>query len=95
MTTIPVMMSAQHVAMRARLGELEQLDVDDMLTRAEELLDHGADLYRAITGFATQFQMARHDAGALAMQGRILQEAVDAAAGLSPAPRPERRDVDG
>lgn len=91
---IPVMLAAQHVAMCAKLNEVVAQDVEAMLGQAEEMLDHGAPFYRAITGFATQYMAARHDADALAMQGRILEEALMVELGLS-APPSERRDING
>lgn len=89
-----VILAAQHIAMRAKLNEVDALDVDDMLARAEEILDHGSDFYRAITGFATRYQVVRHDAEALALEGRWLAHAVEKELGLVRA-LPERRDLDG
>jgi len=66
-----------------------------MVSRAEELLDSADPLFRAITGFATQFQVSRHDHGAMAMQGRILAEAVEHAAGIPDRRPPARSDIDG
>jgi hypothetical protein len=91
---IPVLLAVQHVALSARLNEVGPQDVEAMLAQAEEMLDHGAPLYRAVTGFATQYMEVRRDEGALAMQGRILEEALHVELGLI-APAAARRDVDG
>lgn len=90
----PALMAAQAVAMRAMIDDLTQMDVDDMRNLAEELLDTDLAIYRAVTGFATQYDLARHDPEALAMQGRILRDAVLAAVGSGPV-LAERRDIDG
>ncbi len=94
MTNILVGLSAQSVAMQAMINDLDHHSVDDLRQRAEELLDRDDPLYRAITGFATQYQLASGDPGALAMQGRILRDAVLAHAG-GDVQRRERRDIDG
>ncbi len=86
--------TALAVAMAAIVNDLDQLAVNDMRTRAEELLDHGSPLYRACTGFATQYQVCHTDPDALAMQGRILKEAVHRELGLI-QDAPARRDTDG
>lgn len=86
--------NALAVAMAAIVNDLDQLAVSDMLTRAEELLDHASPLYVACTGFATQYQVCHHDPDALAMQGRILKEAVHREMGLVPDTT-ERRIADG
>lgn len=89
-----VLLAAQHVAMRAKLGEVDPMDVDDLLARAEEMLDHGSDLYRAVTSFATRFQVVRHEREELVREGRWLAHAVEKDLGLVPE-LPERRDLDG
>ena len=91
---LPAKLAAQAVAMRAMVNDLDQMSVDDMRTRAEELLDTDLPIYRAVTGFATQYDLASHDPEALAMQGRILRDAVLAAVGSGPV-LVERRDIDG
>lgn len=94
MTDVSVMLAAQSVAMRAMINDLDQHAVDDMRQRAEELLTSDSDLFRAITGFVTQYELARHEPGDLAMQGRILRDQVLSASGAVPEHR-ERRDIDG
>lgn len=89
-----VILAAWHAAMRAKLGDLDMMDVEDMRVRAEELLDHGCDLYRAITGFATRVEIVRHDRDALACEGRWLAHALERELGLV-RDLPERRDIDG
>ncbi len=82
------------VAMRAIAGDLEQSDVDNLVTRADELLVRGDPLGRAITGFATQHQLAAQDPEALAGLGRDLVHAV-AVASMPVPPDGERRDING
>lgn len=96
MTDVSLMMSAQSVAMRAMLGDLDAHAVDDMRTRAEEL-GCGQALFRAIMSFATQYELVRRDPGALRVQGEALRDAIlEASAGpVSHAQLRERRDIDG
>lgn len=94
MSDLSVKIAAQHVAMRAKLNELDPLDVEDLLGRAEEVLDHGSDFYRAITGFATRYQVARHDPGQLAAEGRWLAEALEREIGMAAPSTPYRSDTD-
>lgn len=97
MTDFALMLAAQSVAMRAMINDLDAHAVDDMRTLAEELAC-GQALFRAITGFATQYQVVRRDPAALKAEGEALRDAVLAASGApvirSPA-LPERRDIDG
>jgi hypothetical protein len=89
-----MILAAQHIAMRAKLNEVDPHDVDDMRTRAEEVLDHGSDFYRAITSFATRYQVVRYEPDELAREGRWLDHAIEKELGLVRA-LPERRDLDG
>lgn len=91
---LPALFAAQAVALSARTGALTQNAVDDMRTRAEELLPRGDDLRAAILSFATMYEDCRRDAGALAMQGRILDAALSRALNPEAGPR-DRRDIDG
>lgn len=91
---VSVQLAALSVAMGATVNDLDPLAVDDCLTQAQQLLASDHPLYRAVTGFATQYQLCRHDTDALAMQGRILRGAVETACGAAPL-RHERSDIDG
>ena len=97
MSDISVMLAAQSVAMQAMIDDLDQSAVDDMRTRAEEL-KCGQALYRAITSFATQYQIVRHDPPALRAEGEVLRDAVLAASRApagGTAVSPDRSDIDG
>lgn len=97
MSDVQVMLAAQAVAMRAMVNDLDAQAVDHMRTLAEELAC-SQPLYRAITGFATQFELNWRDGPALEREGRVLLEAVRDAAATHGAPvtdLPVRRDIDG
>ena len=97
MSDVSVMLAAQSVAMRAMVNDLDQHAVDDMRTRAEELACSQT-LFRAITSFVTQYELARFDRDALRAEGEALRDAVVQASAVpaSHAPAlPERRDIDG
>lgn len=92
---MPALIAAQAVAMSARTGSLTQHMVDDLRTKAEELLARDDDLRPAILRFATKFEEYRRDAYALTKLGEELEREVSAALNPGrPVPR-ERRDVDG
>ena len=90
-----VLFAATAVALTARTGGLTQNAVDDLRTKAEELLDRGDDLRLAVLSFATMWEEYHRDPYALEKLGEALGRAVDQA--LNPAARParERRDIDG
>jgi len=97
MSDLAVKLAAQEVAMRAMIGELDQSAVDNMRALAEELAC-GQVLFRAIIGFATQYEILRYDAAALRRQGEILRDVVIDVAGTpagSGTALPERSDIDG
>jgi hypothetical protein len=90
------LMAALSVALNARTNQLTQNVVDDMRTKAEELLprDHAA--YGAIMNFATMYELHRRDVPVLAELGDQLQRAIDWATAPAPTPAlPYRRDIDG
>ena len=90
----PVLMAALSVAMSARTNMLSQHAVDDMRTRAEELLERDDPMRSAVLTFATQWEAHHRDPHGLRYCGEELQRALDADLGLEP-PRRERRDIDG
>lgn len=95
MTDVSVLMAAHAVAMRAMINDLDAHAVDDMRTRAEEMAC-GQAVFRAITNFATQYELVRRDPPALAAEGRTLRDALAATAPAGAAQAmPERRDIDG
>lgn len=90
----PALLAAQSVSMRARIGGLEAHEVDDMRTRAEELLDRRDQLRAAIFEFHTMYQMHPRPGPELVELGDELGRAVDRA--LRPeAPDAGRVDIHG
>lgn len=92
---MPALTAALSVAMSARTGSLTQHAVDDLRTKAEELLPRTDDLRFAIISFATRYEQLRRDPVAVKYLGEELQGALGQALNPdSPALR-ERRDIDG
>lgn len=73
---VAVGMFAVAVAMRAKCKQVTSEDVDNLRVKAEELLDRDDPLFRAITGFATQYLEHRSDADQVAYLGRLLHDFV-------------------
>lgn len=91
---LSVAFDAFAVAMRAKAGQLDPLDVDQLVAAAGDALTADDPLARAITHFATQHQLLRRDPAALAELGQELSHAVDLA--LIPVPPGcERADIHG
>lgn len=82
------------VGMSAQVGGLVEMDVDALVTKAEQLLGSDDQLTQAITGFATQYQLARYEPARLAELGRHLVAYVDAVNTPEP-PDLNRRDIHG
>lgn len=91
---VPALMAAQAVALSARTGSLTQHAVDDMRTRAEELLGRDDPMRAAVLAFATQYELHRRDPYALQKLGEALERALRGALSLDQVLR-ERRDIDG
>jgi hypothetical protein len=89
---VAAIMAAFAVAMT---NQLMQQVVDDMRTKAEELLprDHAA--YPVIMAFATQYELHRRDPAQLAELGKTLQMGIRLALAPAPVKLPFRRDLDG
>lgn len=90
----PAYVAALAVALSAKTNMLTLHTVEDMRTKAEELLARDDPMRDAILSFATQWEAVRRDPHALRYHGEALQRALDEALGLTPAPRRERRDID-
>jgi hypothetical protein len=87
---MPALSAALAVALSARTGALTLHMVDDLRTKAEELLPRADPLRAAVLSFATRWEAHRHDAGAVLSLGETLQAALDAAlAAPPPAPPPD------
>lgn len=92
---LPAYMAALAVALSARTGGLTLHMVDDMRTKAEELLARDDPLRSAILTFCTMYEQDSRDAAALAAHGEDLQRAVQWVTAPAPAPERVRRDIDG
>jgi hypothetical protein len=92
---VPALFAAQAVAGEARTNMLTSHAVDDMRTKAEELLARDDPMRAAILDFATNYELVRRDPHGLRYHGEALARAIEADLGLTrPTPR-ERRDIDG
>lgn len=92
---MPALFAAQAVAMSARTDGLTLHAVEDMRTKAEELLMRDDPLRAAVLTFASMFEVHHRDKAALADLGVSLELAV--AQSIAPV-RPElrwRADIDG
>lgn len=92
---MPALFAAQAVALSARTGSLTQHAVDDLRTKAEELLPRGDDLRSEILSFATKYEELRRDAYAVEKLGETLERALAASLNPDRAAARERRDIDG
>ncbi len=91
---VPALMAAQAVALSARTDQLTRHMVDDMRTKAEELLPRNHPARPAILTFATMYEQHHRDPGQMQAQGRYLQDAIGQA--LNPdAPTPRRQIYGG
>lgn len=57
-TRVSVKFDAFSVAMQAKVGGLQQLDIDALVTKAEQMLSSDDPLTRAVNSFATQYDIA-------------------------------------
>lgn len=91
---IHALFAAQAVALSARCNQLTVHAVDDMRTKAEELLARDDPLRRAIIAFATGYEVLARDRYGLRKLGEVLQADLETV--LNPdAPQPRhRRDLD-
>lgn len=94
MSEMKCKMAAFSVAMGAKAGRLEALDVDVLEEQAEQLLAPDHPLRRAISEFATQFPVVVCEPPRLAEEGDRLLRAVELSA-LPDAPDAGRIDIHG
>lgn len=94
MSRLKCQMAAFSVAMGAKAGRLEALDVDVLEEQAEQLLEPGDPLRRAISDFATQFPVVVCEPPRLAEEGARLARAVELSA-RPDAPDAGRLDIHG
>jgi hypothetical protein len=86
--------SAVTVALKAKVGSLTPMDVEQLRVQAEELLDDDAPLRGAVFGFATQYELVRRSPGELVPVADALFQAVQLALRPDP-PDLHRRDIHG
>jgi hypothetical protein len=93
---VGVGMAALSAALKARVGCVTALDVEDLRARAEAELPPGDPLRRAVTQFAVQFDRHRRNRVALAEAGEQMQRFLTWHVAL---PRPpigaDRADIHG
>lgn len=86
--------AALALAYKAKVNEVDPLDVDHLLTEADTQLPHDHHIYRGISHFATQFQVAETDAARVRQLGDELARLVEAWAVPVP-PDLNRTDIHG
>lgn len=91
----PALMAAYAVALSARTQTLSPHAVEDMRTKAEELMPRGHAAYHAITAFATQYELHRRDPQKLSDLGEELEACLRRAVAPAAPERPWRADIDG
>lgn len=82
------------LAMQARVGGLEAVEVQGLIVRAGELLNRDDPVRRAIEWFGTQYEPVRFDAAALADLGSEAQRRATAVMREAP-PDTGRADIHG
>lgn len=92
---VSVMMAASAVALKAQHGGLTLHDVDDLRTKAEELLAKDDPFRPAVMTFATMYEQNRRNPAALAELGADLWRAVHYITAPPPPATRERKDIDG
>jgi hypothetical protein len=77
MSLIGFKFAAIAVAYRAQCGDVDPLDVDHLLVEADTRLHRDHRIFRAVSRFATQYQLAEHDRRALRQLGCELAAQVE------------------
>lgn len=81
---VQVGMSALSLALKARTHQCDDMDVEETHTLATQLLDDDDPMFRAVSSFATQYQIYATDRVMLAQIGEDLMHAVELAAQPDP-----------
>lgn len=89
-----ILSEAVSLGMQAMVGGLDPLDVDALVTRTQQLLDPDDAVARAVTTFATQHEVCRHDPVELARIGAQLRDQMIRIMRPEP-PDLHRRDIHG
>lgn len=95
MTKLKCRMAALAVAMAAKTGAVEALDVDTLEEMAAQLLHWDDPLRRAITEFAVQYELSIWDRTLLIAAGEALFRAVEQAAAPGVPIDADRVDIHG
>lgn len=90
-----VLFAATAVALSARVNSLTLHAVDDLRSKAEELLPRGDNLRSEILTFATMWEEYHRDAYALEKLGESLGRAVECALNPEAVPARVRSDIYG
>lgn len=90
---VKIAFAALAVAMQAKTGCVDQLDVDDLLTKCSQLLQVDDPLRIAVTRFTTQLEL-RPTREELAKLGHTLTDAIELALRPDP-PDAHRADIYG
>lgn len=93
-THVAALTAALAVAMNARTNQLAQHHVDDMRTKAEELLHRDHHAYPVIMAFATQYELHRRNPEQLAELGKTLEMGIRLAVAPASPELPFRSDID-
>lgn len=92
--SVQVGMSAFALAMKAKSNQADEMDVEEVVTLAQQMLPSSDPLHRAVTSFATEYQLIAHDADRLRVAGEELSAAVEQA--IQPVvPGSDRVDIYG
>ena len=83
------------LGMKARVNGVDAEDVEELRQRAEQLIDDADDpVRRAITEFATQYELCAHDFARLSELGDDLTGRIERA-NYAPPPGSDRKDTHG
>ena len=86
--------AALALAYKAKVNEVDPLDVDHLLTEVDTQLPHDHPIFRGVTHFATQYELAAQDAAAVMQLGDDLARLVEGWAVPAP-PDLNRKDIHG
>ncbi|GHF33152.1 hypothetical protein [Seohaeicola zhoushanensis] len=90
---VAVKFDAFAVAMQAKAGGLQQLDIDALVTKSEQLLGSAHRLSLAITHFATMWDVAQSDPQRVSLGDELLTFVQ--ALNMPEPPGQDRRDLHG
>lgn len=92
---VSVKLAAFDVALKAKVNDLPQTDVDELRMVAERNIADGNDpLRRAVLGFVTQYELHSHDPDQLKKLGQQLEDFIDKS-NVPVPPGMDRKDLHG